>query len=208
MLLRQKSIQVIKENQADNGAYIACPNFENYQFCWLRDGSFIAYAMDLVGEQQSAEKFFYWVNQTVKQYGYKVATLLVKKENGENIDHQEFLPTRYTMNGLEAGDNWTNFQLDGYGTWLWALAEHIAITGKNELLSEFSESIHTIISYLTAFWDTPNFDCWEEFGDKVHTATLACIFGGLKKINSDLHDRKITECLAAISRFIQKNCYH
>ncbi len=206
MLLREKSIQIIKENQANNGAFVASPNFKNYKFCWLRDGSFIAFAMDLAGEYQSAEEFFNWVNRTVKRYSYKVETLLTKKQKGETIDPREFLPTRYTMNGLEAGDDWTNFQLDGYGTWLWALAVHIKITERNELLFEFSESIKTTISYLTTFWDTPNFDCWEEFGDKIHTATLACIFGGLKSINYYLQEREIDDCLASISGFIKENC--
>ena len=35
----------------------------------------------------------------------------------------QYLPTRYTLDGeLEPEvDDWPNFQLDGYGTWLWAL---------------------------------------------------------------------------------------
>jgi len=48
--LAQRSIDIILQNQASSGAYLASPNFPNYRFCWFRDGSFTAYAMDLIGE--------------------------------------------------------------------------------------------------------------------------------------------------------------
>jgi GH15 family glucan-1,4-alpha-glucosidase len=204
--LKQYSIQIIKENQTDNGAFIACPNFDNYKFCWLRDGSFIAYAMDRVGEYQSAEKFLVWVHQTIKGYRHKVETLLVKRQNGQKINIDDYLPTRYTVDGFESHDDWTNFQLDGYGTWLWALSEHIQFTGARELIDKFRESIDITVVYLNHFWNTPNYDCWEEFGDKIHTATLACIYGGLKSINQYLDRPDIAELLATISGFIKEHC--
>ncbi|HBE79678.1 MAG TPA: glycosyl hydrolase, partial [Firmicutes bacterium] len=76
--LKQRSIQIIKGNQMNNGAYVACPNFDNYKFCWLRDGSFIANAMDRVGEFQSAEKFLEWVHHTIKK-------CLLKNKNASSI---------------------------------------------------------------------------------------------------------------------------
>jgi GH15 family glucan-1,4-alpha-glucosidase len=33
-------------------------------------------------------------------------------------------------------------------------------------------------------WDRPNYDCWEEHRDQIHTATLAAIYGGLKAVQS------------------------
>ena len=57
MNLYRRSIDVILGNQADSGAYIASPAFPQYAFCWLRDGSFIGYAMDRVGEHQSSRAF-------------------------------------------------------------------------------------------------------------------------------------------------------
>ena len=35
------------------------------------------------------------------------------------------LPARFTFAGEDGTDEWWDFQLDGYGTWLWALVEHL-----------------------------------------------------------------------------------
>ena len=48
--LYKKSIQTILANQSQWGSFIASPNFPTYQYCWLRDGSYIAHAMDTAGE--------------------------------------------------------------------------------------------------------------------------------------------------------------
>jgi hypothetical protein len=36
---------------------------------------------------------------------------------------------------------WGNFQIDGYGTWLWALAEHVKLSGNEKILCDLKESI-------------------------------------------------------------------
>ena len=206
MDLKQKSIEIIKKNQDRNGAYVASPNFETYNFCWLRDGGFISYAMDLVGEYSSVERFFEWVDETIVRYRHQIDALIKKKGNGEIIEQSDYLPARYLLNGLMANDDWTNFQLDGYGTWLWALTEHIKMTGRTRLIDKFSVSINSTVSYLLNFWDTPNYDCWEEFGAQIHTSTLACIYGGLKSINEYLMDHEISECLEQVYKFINEQC--
>ena len=116
--------------------------------------------------------------------------------------------TRYKLDGSECADDWQNFQLDGYGTWLWGLTEHINITGDNVLITKFSESIRLTINYLKHFWFTPNYDCWEEFNDKIHPSTLACIYGGLKSINQFIHDREIPDiCIKIRELILRKGVY-
>jgi GH15 family glucan-1,4-alpha-glucosidase len=77
---------------------------------------------------------------------------------------------------------WGNFQIDGYGTWLWALAEHMKLSGNFGLLNEFSNSITTTIRYLKAAWLLPNYDCWEEHPEYLHPYSLAAVYGGLNTI--------------------------
>ena len=43
------SVRAMLASQRPNGALIASPDFAQYQYCWLRDGSFIAYALDRGG---------------------------------------------------------------------------------------------------------------------------------------------------------------
>lgn len=203
MDLYRRSIQVTLRNQADSGAYVASPNFPPYIYCWLRDGSFIAYAMDRAGEHGSAAAFFRWVNRTIQRHAWKVDRLLNKLEKGQLLEDSDYLHTRYTLDGEEAESQWWNFQLDGYGTWLWALAEHLAITGDRSLLGEMADSIHITVRYLSALWAYPNYDCWEEHPHYIHPYTLAAIYAGLRAADAmGMLDAQSSGIVADIRRFM------
>jgi isomaltose glucohydrolase len=63
-----RSIEIIRDGQAASGAYAASPTFSQYRdFCWFRDGAFIAEAMSRVGEIESAERFFDWCAEIVRR---------------------------------------------------------------------------------------------------------------------------------------------
>ena len=180
--LTQSSIRIILENQSPSGAYIACPNFPSYHYSWFRDGSFIAYAMNLVGEHESAGCFHGWVADTVLNRVDLIGTVLEKIENGEEIAPQDVLHTRYTLDGEDGvKEEWPNFQLDGFGTWLWALHQHQTLSGET-LSKKWLEAADWIGLYLRALWLQPCYDCWEEFPQDVHTHTLAAIYGGFKAL--------------------------
>lgn len=182
--LCRQSIQLIRENQAGSGAYVASPAFPSYAYCWLRDGSFIAHAMDLVGEHESSRAFFRWVDRTIERHRGKAEQLLEKLQDGQAVSDDEFLHTRYTLAGEEATEYWWNFQLDGYGTWLWALGEHMACTDDVVFRDETGHSVEVTARYLCALWCTPSYDCWEEHPEYLHPYTLAAIFGGLRAVEA------------------------
>ncbi len=205
MNLLQSSIKIIKDNQTSSGAYIACPNFKNYRYCWLRDGSFTAYAMDKNGETDSAKRFYQWVNRVICSRKEQIETLIAKKKAGEPIARKEYLSTRYTLEGENDDGEWGNFQLDGYGTWLWGLVEHIGITGQKEFLDHYGQAVKLTVDYLTAFWQTPNYDCWEEHAEEVHPSTLACIAGGLKAVNGYWESPELATTIADIEGYIRNH---
>ena len=182
--LYRLSIDVIKQNQSNTGAFIACPNFPNYHYCWLRDGSFIAHAMDCVGQHHSAESFSRWVDLVIGRYAAKVDELERSLKEGTDAGKDAILHTRFTMDGFEGtvDATWGNFQIDGYGTWLWALAEHVRMTGNFALLDELSLSIKVTLRYLALTWKMPNYDCWEEHPAYLHPYSLACVYGGLNEM--------------------------
>src|SRR5512134_3949332 len=123
--LYQRSIEIILENQSTSGAYVASPNFPTYHYCWFRDGSFIAFAMDLAGKHESAHRFHQWVAGCVNERKDLVQKALAKARSSEKLREAEILHTRYCLDGTDGEPgNWPNFQLDGFGTWLWALNEH------------------------------------------------------------------------------------
>lgn len=184
MTLFSNSIQIIKKYQHPSGGYVACPNFENYHFSWLRDGSFIAYAMDAAGEHESAAKFHGWVAGVLSRYGYKVDQVAAALEEGADLKDKDFLFTRYTLEGREdhEDDGWGNFQYDGYGTWLWALKEHVALTDHRALLGQYQMQILQVVRYLTLVWKLPSYDCWEEHPELLHPYSISAAYGGLQAV--------------------------
>ncbi len=182
--LFNRSIEIILENQTSCGAYIASPVFTNYRYCWIRDGSYIAYAMDLVGQNDSAGAFHNWVAKIIlerKELFKTEDTRQMLKTIGEKY----YLHTRFNLDGKEAKEDWPNFQLDGYGTWLWALTRHFVLSGRKPD-ADLLESARFIAKYLIDLWNTPCYDLWEENPDDIHPYTLACIYGGLNSISSFL----------------------
>lgn len=206
--LRDISKQLIKWNQHPSGAYIACPLFANYTYCWLRDGTFIAYAMDICGDHKSAEAFYGWVDRVLSRKHDQVQALISKKHAGQWIDRNEFLNTRFHLDGRDDDAPWGHFQLDGYGTWLWGLAEHVKRTGRSELLERFRGSIELTLQYISEFWPWPNFDCWEEYPDFVHPSSLACLYGGLQSIGQLEERQELKEKAAEIKRFLLDHCVY
>ena len=186
MDLYQHSIEVIKKNQYSSGAFIACPNFSTYHYCWLRDGSFIAHAMDTSGDYESAAAFFRWVGSTIQKYGNKLDIIRDHLKKGIRLGKDDFLHTRFTLDGDEdtIDAEWGNFQIDGYGTWLWALAAHVRLSGQSGLLKELEEPINVTLQYLELVWQLPNYDCWEEHPEYLHPYTLSTVYGGLDAVDS------------------------
>lgn len=177
--LYQRSIEIILENQAPNGAYIASPHFPTYHFCWFRDASFVAYAMDLVEQFESAQRFHQWAVERVNERENLVRGSIAKFRAGGKLDESDTLNTRYRLDGRpdEPGE-WPNFQLDGFGTWLWALNEHMQ-RSKLKLQEDWRGAANLVADYLSELWSQPCYDCWEEFPEIVHPHTLAAIYGGL-----------------------------
>lgn len=176
--LRQRSIEIVLENQSATGAYPASPNFDTYRYSWFRDGAFIAYAMDLCGHYESARRFHQWAAETVNQRAAVVKRAVAKAMGGEALAREDILDTRYSVDGQAGEEDWPNFQLDGFGTWLWSLEQHRQLVQK-PLPSSWLEAADLVADYVAALWRRPCYDCWEEFPDKVHIYTLGAIHSGL-----------------------------
>ncbi|WUI02957.1 glycoside hydrolase family 15 protein [Spirillospora sp. NBC_00431] len=178
--LAAHSLAVLREGQHPSGAFVACPGYPIYQYAWLRDGSFCAYAMDVSGEHDSAAAFHRFVASTIRR----------NLGPGTSGEKERRLPARYTLTGeLErlGEEDWPNFQLDGYGTWLWTLRDHRTRGGT--LDTGLLDTAGRTADYLAGMCHLPCYDCWEESGDRRHTSTLAAIIAGLEAA-ADLLDRQ------------------
>lgn len=177
------SLAVIRAGQAPSGAYVASPTFSQYGYSWMRDGAWIAYAMDCAGQHDSAKAFYRWVAQTILGQQDRLTGLLHKLAQGLPVEETDYLPTRFTLDGaIDSSVEWQNFQLDGYGTWLWGLVEHLRLTQDKVLWTDLLPAVQLTIQYLAALWQSPNYDCWEEHRQHIHPATIAAIYGGLRAV--------------------------
>jgi isomaltose glucohydrolase len=193
--LAQRSLAVLLEGQSRSGAFIASPSFPVYHYAWLRDGAFCAHALDLVGEPSAARAFHAWVAETLLAHRSLIEEALARVEGGErrgwkgaatpSAAPEHMPPARYTLRGtLEdaggqagAAEPWPNFQLDGYGMWLWALAEHLR---NDPPQGDVRAAAALTARYLAAAWNLPCFDCWEEWGGGEHASTLGAVVAGLE----------------------------
>jgi GH15 family glucan-1,4-alpha-glucosidase len=197
--LARRSQEILKEGQAPSGALVACPTFPVYRYCWLRDGAFCAHALGRTGHREEATAFFRWVGRVLSRYEARVENLIERYHRGETLSETDFLNTRYTLEGEEeqaggaGGEDWWNFQLDGYGTWLWALAEHFKRYPDEKLRQELRPAVELTVRYLSAFWRLPNFDCWEENRHDIHPATLSALYGGLVAARQSYPESKICQ---------------
>jgi GH15 family glucan-1,4-alpha-glucosidase len=198
-LLADRSVRVLREGQAASGAYIASPNFGTYHYAWLRDGAFCAHAMDLAGERASAAAFHGWVAKSVEAHRTLIEAAIAGVEAGRHLPPEAFPPARYTLEGAleepDAGEEWPNFQVDGYGMWLWALAEHL---GDRPLGDDLAATVTLVARYLRATWRLHCYSCWEELDGGEHGSTLGAAVAGLAAAATLLGDKTFGEAADAV----------
>jgi GH15 family glucan-1,4-alpha-glucosidase len=186
----RRSVEVLKAGQAPSGAFVASPEFDVYRYAWLRDGAFCAHALDVAGERETAARWHRWVAASVEAHRGPIEDVTRRVATGETPPHSAMPPARYTLEGgLEPLDDdpWPNFQVDGYGMWLWALDEHLSL---EPLPAALAPTVELVAAYLQAAWRLECFNCWEEFDGGVHTSTLAAIHRGLVAAARLLEDER------------------
>jgi GH15 family glucan-1,4-alpha-glucosidase len=151
--LAERSVEVILAGQSPSGGYVASPNFEQYRYSWLRDGSFIADAMRETGQVQSADRFFDWC-----------AHVVLARPTGP-------WDARYTLDGQPDPSPWPKLQIDGLGLFLGALRRR----GGS---ARWDEAATIVARWLEHHWAEPCVDWWEE-REGIHAATLWCVGNGL-----------------------------
>jgi GH15 family glucan-1,4-alpha-glucosidase len=177
--LLKASVASILAHQEPNGALVASRDFPTYNYCWLRDGSFIAYALDRAGEYEASERFHRWVIGAISGIADVIDDAIGREQRGEALLLEHMPPARFGLDGSVVVDDWPNFQTDGYGTWLWSLEQHLRATAQRGMPPEFIESATRVADYIDTLALTQCFDVWEEHGTARHVSTLACIYGGL-----------------------------
>jgi GH15 family glucan-1,4-alpha-glucosidase len=169
---------VLASHQDAGGAWPAAPLFAPYRYSWFRDGSFIAEGASAAGLYEQAEGFHFWCAVVLARERGRVEAVVSALAAGATLDDADYLPARYRLDGSRQVDDWWNFQVDGYGTWLWALERHLARAGGGP--TTYAEAIETAARYLVATGRGTCRDWWEENRDRTHVTTLAGVIAGLR----------------------------
>ena len=192
--LADSSLQLILSLQDESGAYPASPTFSAYRgYSWFRDGAFIADGVSSAGAVESADRFHDWCTRILVSRRGQIERIVAAEPP---VPDSEMLPTRFTFAGEEGTDEWWDFQLDGYGTWLWAVAEHAQRHAVS--LDRWMPAVELATDYLLSSWQRPCFDWWEESATRVHVSTLGCIAAGLDAVRPYLDDVRATSVLIAV----------
>ena len=189
------SVELLASAQTAEGAFPASTVHDVYQYGWLRDGSWCAYALDRAGRADAAAAWHRWVAKTLLAHELRFEQAIQAVRTGV-VHGAVMMPARFTLDGREESpgitdEEWPNFQTDCYGFWLWALADHI--TRRGRLDDTLRSAARLVIRYLLVAGDTPCYDCWEEHPGNVHTSSLASVAAGLRDIGALLDDQAAYE---------------
>jgi GH15 family glucan-1,4-alpha-glucosidase len=176
--LRAGSLAVLAQAQAGTGAVLASTAFSQYDYCWFRDGAFIAHAWLVSGELERAGRFHRWAAEVVRRDRDAIEHAIAGRRAGQPVDPGYILDARYRADGSRGEEPWPNFQLDGLGAWLWSLRQWAAAV-PGGAARELAGPVRLAVRYLAALWDQPSYDCWEEGAGQVHVSTLAAVYAGL-----------------------------
>lgn len=175
--LARFSRQLIASHQASSGAFPAAPTYPVYRYSWFRDGAFIADGLSRAGAVDEPDAFHEWCAGVVTARADLVDDIVRRLTAGEPVELDEYLPTRYTLDGDHGTEVWENFQTDGYGSWLWALWQHLNRQGGDS--ARYRRPVEVTVRYLSHVWNQPCYDWWEEHPTQRHVSTLGSIAAGL-----------------------------
>ncbi|GAA3282794.1 glycoside hydrolase family 15 [Dactylosporangium vinaceum] len=176
--LVEHSLKVISREQAPSGAYPACSNFPVYGYAWLRDGAFVADGVLAHGVTDGPRAFHDWTARVIAERAERIDEVVATLAAGAEVAPDSFLPTRYTLDGGDGTESWWDFQLDGYGTWLFVLERFLHSVPADG--PSLRPAVRSTVRYLCATWRLPCYDWWEEHSDQVHVSTLTAVEAGLR----------------------------
>lgn len=157
MLFDKKSGSIMAAPEVDE-TYSKCGG---YDYCWGRDGMYVARAFMMAGFYGFARKFYLW-------------TLTSQNKDG-------YWQQRHYHNGKLA-PSW-GFQVDEGGSILWGMWEYYKETKDTYFLYEVWQGVKSGAEFLVHFIDNNNlpkscFDLWEE-REGQHAYSSAAVYGGL-----------------------------
>lgn len=179
--LYRQSLATIRVHTDNRGGIIASSDTDmlhhgrdTYSYVWPRDGAMIARALDKVGYQDVAERFFEFASRCQEPAGYLMHKYLTDGSLGSSWHPW-----------MQQGKPYLPIQEDETASILFALWEHYEISRDLEFVeSHYNSFIEPAAKFLADYIEATtglpqaSFDLWEEkYGTSTYTA--ASVYGGL-----------------------------
>ena len=193
------SVTAMLRYQSAYGSFVASPDSGQYQFCWR--GTARSSAAPWTPRASRPRR-------PATTGGWRARWAPCPRHGGSRGAGRPpgtsrlLPPARFALDGSTVADDWPNFQIDGYGAWIWSLREHLRLGGDRGLLDEIRAVVDATWRYLDVMALHSCFDVWEEHGDRVHTSTLACVHAGLSAAADLLGEPRAAARAAEVESFL------
>jgi glucoamylase len=161
----KRSLLVLKLlSDKNHGGIVAAPCMEpEYRFCWPRDATFVAYALDRCGFHREPKRFYKWCKRAQEPEGG--------------------LYQRYYIEAKIRGPCWSS-QIDEIATVIWGMGKHFDLTKDRGFLKSLWSTIKKAAGFMCEEINPKtnlieSVGLWEEkFGS--HTYSNAAVYNALK----------------------------
>ncbi len=164
-LLRRSLLTLRTLVSPDFGGIVAAPTLDpDYRYCWSRDGTYVAYALDRCGYSQDAEGFYRWCKDAQEPDGGWYQRYHIEKTPAPSWGEQE----------------------DQCATILWGMGQHYKLTKNEDFLRDVWPTVEKGVEHLLRARDPetglvgPTLDLWEE-KRALHTYTNAAACGAFRE---------------------------
>jgi glucoamylase len=144
----------------NHGGIVAAPCMEpEYRFCWPRDATYVAYALDSCGFHEEPEKFYKWCQRAQENEGG--------------------LYQRYYIEAKLRGPCWSS-QIDEIATVVWGIGKHFDLTKESGFLKSMWPTIKKAADFICDWIDSKTYlaesvGLWEErFGSHTYSNAAVC----------------------------------
>jgi glucoamylase len=148
----------------NHGGIVAAPCMEpEYRFCWPRDATYVAYALDKCGFHEEPKRFYHWCRRAQEPEGG--------------------LYQRYYIEARIRGPCWSS-QIDEIATVVWGMGKHFDLAGDRGFIESMWDTIEKAANYICANINpdtnlVQSVGLWEEkFGS--HTYSNAAVYSALE----------------------------
>ncbi|MGD1895902.1 MAG: glycoside hydrolase family 15 protein [Phormidesmis sp.] len=165
-----------------------------YQYVWVRDNVYVAYAHYMIGECEIAARTMAGLMTYFQKFQHRFVDIINHPELKEDVMRRPNI--RFDGESLtELDEAWEHAQNDalGYFVWLYCkLAAEDSLRLQIPLEAADCEMLRRFVDYFDAirYWEDADSGHWEE-GRKVSASSIGVVVAGLRELRSLLNASKI-----------------